>query len=221
MVFHDQYPFLQTLILALTLFAIVWYTFETRRMQMVVASQLDLSIRQVNLSVLPTFVAHIGELQVENEFEKLVDVLELENTGNGVALNLTVDSIDIEPEHPSDLVYPAPHIVFDPVMSIGKGLRLVLTHRSYVNKNPEENRNPQFDWMHYLHPPRATKDYDLKIRFMDILGNEYVQTIHAGKSGSWPDVVISDTTDQKRELRVGLVAPFSQSPLRHITTRRR
>lgn len=51
--FRGEFAYLQTIILALTLLGVLWYTIETRKMQKAVAAQVQLSVRQVNLSVLP------------------------------------------------------------------------------------------------------------------------------------------------------------------------
>ena len=44
----------------------------------------------------------------------------------------------------------------------------------------------------------AWEDSDLKIWFTDILGNQYVQVVHLGRQGIWPDVVRPDDGQIKR-----------------------
>jgi hypothetical protein len=222
--FLGEFGYLQTIILALTLLAVLWYTIETRRMQKAVAAQVELSVRQVNLSVLPFFVAYVGAVGVENELGKPIDALELENIGNGVALNVMIDSLDIEfgGEMQERQIWPDAYLSFDPLMSIPKRAKALVTHVSFVSKEQENNRIPQFDWMHHLKPPRAAKNYEMKIRFMDVLGNRYVQIIHVGKGGSWPDVVKPDESAVENQYpAIDLVGPFIHSPLREITTKRR
>jgi hypothetical protein len=224
----DKYtPIIQTFVLTLTLFTIVWYTFETYRMQKAVSAQLGISIRQVNLSVLPFFIAHVGKGQADNELHRPVDILELENIGKGEALNVTVDRLDIvmtgdtvQEQEGLDELLPGPYIIFDPTMIIRADDEEMITHRSYIQGQDEPTET--FDWLKHLKPARATIDYDLKIRFMDVLGNRYVQTVHIGKSGSWPDVVEADTSDRRYGYpAVALVSPFTQSPLRYITSKER
>jgi hypothetical protein len=135
MVFRDQYSFLQTLILALTLVALIWYTFETHRMQEAVGAQVDIAVRQTNLGILPIFVAYIGSLQVANDREHLVDVLELENIGNGVALNITVDKIEVELEYEEgEALFERTALVFDAVMSRRPRQREVVPHKSETSR---------------------------------------------------------------------------------------
>jgi hypothetical protein len=74
--------------------------------------------------------------------------------------------------------------------------------------------------MDRLKPERAVKDYELTIRFMDILGNKYVQVIHVGKSGCWPDIVTPDITDRGRP-SVTLISPFTEGVMRMITAKER
>jgi Ca2+/Na+ antiporter len=218
----DKYtPVIQTFILTLTLFAIVWYTIEANRMQRTVQQQVQAAVQQTNLSVLPFFVAHIGRASMDNEFGKSVRCFELENIGNGIALNVTVDPIDIELETKIDFM-PAPHIVFDAVVSIPPGELKLVPHSSYINYESSNNQVPALDWMSNLTSVRAVKDYELKVRFMDILGNRYVQVIHAGRSGIWPDVVTPDTSDrQYGHPTIALVTPFTHSPMREITAKER
>jgi hypothetical protein len=220
--FHREFAYLQTVILALTLLAVLWYTIETRRMQKAVAAQVQLSVRQVNLSVLPFFVAYVGDILVENERDRYIEALELENIGNGVALNVKIDSLDIDLGGDMRQIYPGAYLSFDPLMSVPKRDKVPAKHVSFVSKEQENNRIPQLDWMHHLKPPRAAKDYEMNIRFMDVLGNRYVQIIHIGKSGSWPDIVKPDEISTENDYpEIDLVGPFTHSPLREITSKRR
>jgi hypothetical protein len=223
MILGDQYGLLQTVVLALTLIAIVWYTFETHRMQEAVSAQVETAVRQTNLGILPIFVSYIGALQVENEREHLVDVLELENIGNGVALNIIVDKLDVELDYEEgEELFGNSAITFDAVMSIPPGQREIVPHKSETSKPRMQEVADAgiLDWMDRLKPERAVKDYELTIRFMDILGNRYVQVIHIGKSGCWPDIVTPDDSDRARP-SVTLISPFTEGVMRMITARER
>ena len=109
---------------------------------------------------------------------------------------------------------------FDPVLSIRPTETVVVPHSSYINYEATDNRVNSFDWMSNLTPARAEKDYELKIRFVDILGNHYLQVIHVGKSGVWPDVVTSDDRKHERP-SIALITPFTESPMREITAKER
>src|ERR1044072_2329400 len=55
----DRSALIQTYILALTLLAVAWYTFETRRMQRAVRNQVAVATRQTNVSILPIFILQV------------------------------------------------------------------------------------------------------------------------------------------------------------------
>jgi len=87
----------QTLILTLTLFAILWYTWETRRMQLAVARQTSELIYNRRLSILPKL--SVGFTRQNVMFPPhVVDCLELRNIGNGAAVNIAIDDISLRYE---------------------------------------------------------------------------------------------------------------------------
>lgn len=220
--FHENYAYVQTVVLLLTLVAIVWYTLETRRMQKAVAAQVKTLVQQTNLSIRPIFVAYIGERRMQNEHDLAVDCFELENVGKGIALNITVDSLEIELEDDAAKdVFPAARLTFDAVLSIQPGQRELVTHQSFTSNEENQPWRGMVDWMNRLKPPRAIRDYDLLVRFADILGNKWIQIIHVGSSGSWPGVVEADTTQRQAYPTVGLVMPFTHAPISIITTKKR
>lgn len=179
-------------------------------------------VQQTNLSIRPIFVAYVGEQRMRNEHDLSVDCLELENVGKGIALNITVDPIEIELEDEAAKgVFPAPRLAFDAVLSIQPGQRELVTHQSFTSNEEIQPWRGMVDWMNRLKPPRAIRDYDLLIRFADILGNRWIQTIHVGSSGSWPGVVDADVTQPQAYPTVGLVMPFTHAPISIITTKKR
>jgi len=87
----------QTLILTFTLFAILWYTWETRRMQLAVVRQTDELIYNRRLSILPKL--SVGFTRQNVIFPPhIVECLELRNIGNGAAVNIEVDDVHIKYE---------------------------------------------------------------------------------------------------------------------------
>jgi hypothetical protein len=219
---NGNYAYLQTLVLFLTLIAMVWYTIETRRMQKAVAAQVKTLVQQTNLSIRPIFIAYIGEKRMRNEHDLAVDCLELENVGKGIALNITVDSVAVELEDDAaKATFPAPRLIFDAVLSIQPGERELVTHQSSTSDEETQPWRGHVDWMNRLKPPRAIRDYELLVRFADILGNRWIKTIHVGSSGSWPGVVEADPTQRLGYPTVALVMPFTHSPLAIITTKKR
>src|SRR4051812_6115307 len=79
---------LNLVILALTLAAVIWDTIETRHMQVAVSRQVDELVRQRRLSLMPAFVASIRTRDG-------ADYIELTNIGNGIAINVTIDPVEI------------------------------------------------------------------------------------------------------------------------------
>jgi len=202
----NKYAFLQTVVLFLTLIALVFYTHFTRKMQQAM-------VKQTTINVLPVFVAHIGDVQRREGESHYFDLFELENIGNGVALNVRVDTVDITWRDPQvNEVWPMPRIVFDGVMAIKSDERVSLKHRSTIDV---DGRSPgdRFDWMDKLRT-RADFDYELHIRFSDVLGNRYIQTIHTGVSGIWPDVVVNAEDAKRTRLTNIPQNRFVHSPLR-------
>lgn len=220
----DKYVYVQTVVLALTLIAIVWYTYETRRMQQAVTEQISLAVRQTNLSIQPVFTVHVGESQTELHNRRHLDRLELENIGNGVALNIQIDIIFLNLSYSVPTLLPDPHIIFERIVVIEKGARVPVEHTIWANKEHTEGSNitESLDLMRELSPPRAEKDYEMKVRFSDIIGNRYVQTIHIGKIGSWPDIVEFDTSavTERTPAYYFRHSPFTAGPLKYLKWKR-
>ena len=208
----NKYPFLQTVVFTLTLVALVVYTNFTRKMQQAM-------VKQTTVNILPVFVAHIGEIQKPGGGNHHFDVMELENIGNGVALNVRVDTIEITWQDPQvNGVWSEPRIRFDGVMSIKPSERIPLNHQSTIGAQGQ-SPGDRFDWMDKL-LSRADFDYELRIRFSDVLGNRYVQTIHTGISGIWPDAVVDGSEVNRTPLKSIRDNPFRRSPLRFVRRRR-
>jgi hypothetical protein len=208
----NKYTFLQTVILSLTLIAVVVYTHFTRKMQQTM-------VKQTNVNILPVFIAHISVLQKPGGGGHSFDVMELENIGNGVALNIRVDTIHIIwTDSAIESVWPLAQIMFDGMMSIRPTERVMINHRSTIGP---DGRFPgdRFDWMDKL-LSRADFDYELRIRFSDVLGNRYVQTIHTGVSGIWPDTVEESYEEAQTPIKPQQESLLAQSPLKYLRRRR-
>jgi hypothetical protein len=210
----NKYGYLQTVVLTLTLIALVVYTHFTRKMQQAI-------VKQTNVNILPAFVVHIGDKTKDGEGGHKFDLMELENIGNGVALNVRIETIDIGWSDPAiENVWPKPQIVFNGVMSIKPSERITLIHRSIIGP-VGESPGGRFDWMDKL-ARRADYDYELRIRFADVLSNRYIQTIHVGISGDWPDAVVEEYKDVNSRTPLTPVRenPFLHSPLKYLRRRR-
>lgn len=208
-VLRGEYDYLQTFLLALSFVAVVIYTIDTRRMQQAM-------VKQTNVSILPVFVAHMGALRIATG-DRRYDVIELENIGNGVALNVVIDTVHIIwSKEAVEGVWSNARIVFNPIMSVKPWEKTVPEHQSIYG--PEDVVvDRKFDFMDKL-SSRADNDYELKVRFSDVLGNRYVQTIRVGVSGTWPGSVVED---DKLSIQAAFSTnPFLNSPLKHLRKRR-
>lgn len=217
--------YFQTVVLTLTLFVLAWYTVETRRMQQAVVLQAWTAVRQTNLSIQPIFTVHIGEVQTELRDRRYLDRLELENIGNGVALNIQIDTLNLDLGFEAPSILPDPHIVFERVVSIEKGRRVAVEHTTWAGDHDKTGNDitRTLDLMRHLSPPRAERDYEMRVRFSDMMGNRYVQTIHVGKIGSWPDAVESDPNSiiERTPAYFFNPSPFTAGPLKYLKWKRR
>jgi hypothetical protein len=157
---------LTLVILALTLGALLWYTIVTRRIQRAMVAQVDELVRQRQLTTMPAFVATIRRRDG--------DYLELTNIGKGIAVNVTVDDVIIR--------YPtlaSGHIEFVPVIRIPAGELALMESMHFVITGSEEGDKNSLTFL----GSQAHYDADVTIRFQDIEGTKYAQTVRMGKSG--------------------------------------
>ena len=180
---ETKYTYIQTVVLALTLVVVAIYTHQTWLMQKAISLQ-------TRYSILPIFIPEI----VRGSQPEIGDWLELLNIGNGVALNIQIDPIDIKLDFEAPRILPAPNIEFEHVTYSPPQGRAIVRHSSYLSK--EEDREPMnrsLDWLWELTPYRMrAASYTIKVRFRDVFGNKYVQAIHLTKSGCWPGPVEED-----------------------------
>jgi hypothetical protein len=207
----NKYAIIQTVVLAFTLVVLAWYAYWTLKMQQAM-------VRQTNVNILPVFIVYIDRshtIEVPRDGEARPCV-ELENIGNGEALNVQIDTIEIEFEDKRVYnVWAEPKILFDGVVSIASKETVVVAYYSQYRSDSEVVSNDKWNWIHNLKPKRTAKEYEMKIRFMDILGNRYVQVIHIGKNGCWPGVVIPDTSERRLPTHLPRLNDFTESPLKY------
>jgi hypothetical protein len=130
----DRSALIQTYILAMTLLAVAWYTFETRRMQRAVREQVAVATRQTNMSILPIFILQV---HIKGNPEPLApipggtvtrDRIELTNVGNGSAFNVELEPLELKFGRELPSAYPIPLAgvrACDENRSEGKGRRPV------------------------------------------------------------------------------------------------
>ena len=163
-------------ILTLTLGAVVWYTIVTHRMQKAVVEQVRELVHQRQLSNMPAFVAAINHDAGEH-------FLDLTNIGKGIAINVAIDNVVIR--YPSS---PPSHIEFERALRIEAGATGSIKSRSFGLGSSEDGDPNSLTFL----GPHAHYDADVTIRFQDIEGTKYVQTVQMGKSGYQHGFVKSD-----------------------------
>lgn len=189
--YQDRWIYLQTFILALTLIVVAIYTYLTRNMQQAM-------VRQTNVSILPVFEVTIilrGEPEPTSTIGGRVaeSRLELKNVGQGVALNVHVESIFVDCQgHYGGYNYLP--VKFEKIFSLSpQEKRVVKDTQPYdvsrVRAVPDPGR---LDLLRLIAEGSTYPQSELKIWFTDILGNKYVQVVHTGRKGIWSDVVQLD-----------------------------
>lgn len=157
---------LTLVILTLTLAVVFWYTVVTHRMQKAVVAQGRELVRQRQLSNMPALVADIKRLDG-------ADYLQLTNIGKGVAINIAID--DVEIRYPT--LNPG-HIEFSKVLMLPVGATASIESNYFITSGDAADRNS----LTFL-GPHAHFDADVNIRFQDIEGTNYLQTVRMGKNG--------------------------------------
>lgn len=229
----------QTVILTITLFAILWYTWETRRMQRAVKDQAKaasdqiveitkqteaigeqtktaaLQIREIvaqtnaiasqteaitnqtreliyqrRLSILPKFSVRFSRQQ-DPISRKIFDGLELVNIGNGTAVNIAVDDIQVMyEEEATAFVWFRKFLFLVPVKSSSTIGKTAWMQMFIVNENigisPEEFVKSQSPERYRDMPAKFVQDHTkekeiaILIRFQDIDGTKYEQSVILG-----------------------------------------
>jgi hypothetical protein len=161
------YQILSLVVPFLTLGAVVWYTIVTRHMQQAVVAQVTELVRQRRLSNMPAFVAGI-------KHRDGADYLELTNIGKGIAINVAIENVVIR--YPT--LQPG-HIEFDLVLRIPAGESALVDSREFAFASSNEGDPNKLTFL----GGNAHFDTDVRIRFQDIEGTKYVQTLRMGKNG--------------------------------------
>jgi len=152
---------LNLIILTLTLAAVVFYTIVTRRMQQAVVAQGSELVHQRRLSNMPAFIANV-------RYVDGADYLELLNIGKGIAINVSIDNVIIR--------YPTSQSSF---LEFKGALRIPAGENALLKSIDEDGEQNKLTFL----GRHAHYDADVNIRFQDIEGTKYVQTLRMGKNG--------------------------------------
>lgn len=175
-------------VLLLTLIVLGLYTFVTFLMQRKVAEQVEASneqtgelINQRKLSVLPAFIVYFKDIRDYNRPK-------IRNIGKGVALNIEVEPVPLTHEQYRGktltfraLSYLQPDSDADLLVTYESFGTAEEQNRSGLNQDPRVSR--------FLNDDR----YDLKIKFSDIEGRNYSETLKmaAGQCNPEPVKILS------------------------------
>jgi hypothetical protein len=152
---------LSLMVLTLTLAAVVFYTIVTRRVQQAVVAQVSELVRQRRLSNMPAFVANVRHVDG-------ADYLELLNIGKGIAINVAIDNVIIR--------YPSSQSTF---LEFARVIRIPTGESVLIKSISEDGEQNKLTFLG-IH---AHYDADVNIRFQDIEGTKYVQTLRMGRNG--------------------------------------
>lgn len=165
-----------------TFVAIVWYTIETRNMQVAVSRQTDEVASQTRLSVLPAFLIEIGFRPFRpDDVDEDLNEYYLLNIGKGVALN-----IQINRRGTPELSYPNATITFERTLCIQPAERKKVSHAEDLGQPSKDH--PPVDLITQIEKgeQRHINPFDYDIEFDDLLGNRYLQVLQMSEEGCVP-----------------------------------
>ena len=155
---------LNLIVLTLTLGAVIWYTWITRRMQQEMANQVRELVHQRRLSIMPALVARVNGSSFE-----------ITNIGNGTAINIKIGRVEL----------PMPtlknsYIAFYETFLLHQGETCTVPYEEYFEGAKFDNK---FGGLAHIHEKYAHGIVPIPIEFQDIEGNLYKQIVQMGKGG--------------------------------------
>jgi hypothetical protein len=152
---------LSLLVLSLTFFAILWYSWETHKLRIETAKQTRLRLRPMII---------LAYIKSENG---MISGLCLSNIGNGIALNVKLLDIYVVDEDPFKVGWSFDEV---PVLPPNKSEKLIV--RSPGTAEPLEEM-----WLAGLEPDYADKNFGFVISYSDIDKGKYCTNGELGKDG--------------------------------------
>lgn len=182
--YEDRWSYLETLFLALTLIGVAWNTVYTRKMQ-------QSMVQQINVTILPIFEVHIAAAGQKipdrgDGARYATSFFKLKNVGQGVALDIEIDPLLVQHGY-GELISWGEPLWFERVTSLSPGQETVVQDVQRHDKDRLSQANfIRRDLLALLVAPGALDNYEMVIRYTDILGNKYAQVYHLGRRGNWP-----------------------------------
>jgi len=192
------------LITFLTYRIIVTYTHETRKMQEAVSKQSEELTHQVKLSIMPAFtIDFVKRRDIGSESILPKEAwynLDLLNVGNGVAISIQISPLLVEND-PSIFgeKFSDGELIFKWVAS----LRPSASERLYSvpSLKDESMAVDLMRWMQIY--SAAGKVFKFNVRFQDIEGNWYAQTLNLSRNECTPEPVKALSSDEENRLLDG------------------
>ena len=155
----------------LMLGVVFWYTYVNLGLLKAARKQTDELIHQRRLSLMPCLFA---EMKYDSPGR---DILRLSNVGNGVALNITIDPINIHSQ--GDYIYE-----FRPIATLIQKESITVDFDEIVVglKTDAEQKSLMF-----LTSESAIRKIEARATFHDLEGVRYQQILYLGQGGYKPD----------------------------------
>lgn len=184
-----------------TLYVIIVYTRETGKMRRAAAAQSRELTHQIRLSIMPAFtVAFVKREDVKDWSlppKEAWYYLELHNVGNGVATGIQIAPLAVQHDPDMSLEnFPKGEIFFRWVSS----LKPSASERLDWVASTKDQGGRTADLMRWMQTYGAAgKIYPLMLRFRDIEGNEYTQTLNLTRGDCAPSPVraVAAVTDEE------------------------
>lgn len=157
---------LNLIVLTLTLGVVTVYTVITHRIQRTASEQTRELIHQRKLSMMPAIVADVNAK---------TDKFELTNIGNGIAINIKIERVEIPFEALSDSYYE-----FDRVLMLAPKESVTVPYELYIEGSKE---SVSVTSLIHIREGQAKGRVVVKVNFQDIEGSKYTQTFVMGKGG--------------------------------------
>ena len=152
--------FLSITISFLTFVAVIWYTYETYKMQRAIAHQLDVEVSP-----------YLSLVRVKTDTAGERDKFELKNLGNGTALNISIDDVKLCSE-------PLIILKFFDIPYLQPNEKSIIHAQNYQDNEPI---TPGFGVE--LDEKYSDNNHEVTLRYFDVLNRQIIQKLTLGKSG--------------------------------------
>jgi hypothetical protein len=152
---------ISTIVLVLTLLAVLWYSWETRKLRIQSEKSIKLTEKHLELSYMPHLILILQR-----------GGLYLYNIGNGSAVNVGIEDKIVSPaNYPERLRFACPPI-------IKKDECLPIEVKILTKDGKHEDPSARIE---FIKPPDATDTIEVTVRFENLVGIKYTYPLKLGK----------------------------------------